>query len=253
MTPKTLPAVSPQTLALFSTTDANPGAAEQEAAAKIAPCRRGPDQAGAGAHALSREMSLFEIDEALSLLMDSAVEAATENNGEIPAELQQALLDYCEAFGQKVDNIARYIRSQEFEARNASAEIARLEERKAAAEHRVERLKRLVKFFMQRRNIRSMKGVLNTISLRQNSQDSLILTDTSQLPAEFWRVAVVLNDAEWRDLLSHLPQGHGFRERFENSQVLKREPDNARVRAALAGGATLVGAELKRGDHVRLT
>jgi hypothetical protein len=66
---------------------------------------------------LSRSMSLFEIDESLSALMESAVEAAAENNGEIPAKLHQALVDYCEAFGQKVDNMARYIRSQEFEAK----------------------------------------------------------------------------------------------------------------------------------------
>ena len=253
MTPKRSPALSPETLALFSTTELHPEAAEQRLAGTNGPCRPGSDEAGARPHALSREMSLFQIDEALSVLMDSALERATENNGEIPAELEQALLDYCEAFGKKVDNIARYIRSQEFEAENASSEIARLEQRKAAAEHRVERLKGLVKFFMQSREIRSMKGVLNTISLRRNSQDSLILTDTSRLPAEFWRVAVVLNGAEWRELLSHLPRDHAFRERFDNAQVLKHEPDNARIRAALAGGTTLVGAELKRGDHVRLT
>lgn len=140
--------------------------------------------------------------------MDSAVEAAAENNGEVPPELQKALLDYCEAFGQKVDNIARYIRSQEFEAKNAKAEIERLEQRRAAAEHRGERLKGIVKFFMESRNIRSMKGSLNAIWLRKNSQDSLILRDTTKLPAEFWRVALVLNAAEWQELVSHLPQDH---------------------------------------------
>jgi len=128
---------------------------------------------------LSCSMSLFEIDESLSALMESDVEAAIENNNEIPAEMHQALLDYCETFGEKVDNVARYIRSLEFEARNAKTEIDRLEQRKAAAEHRVERMKGLLKYFMESRNIRSMKGGLNTISLRKNSQDSLVLNDTS--------------------------------------------------------------------------
>jgi cob(I)alamin adenosyltransferase len=94
------------------------------------------------------------IDELLSALMESAVEAAAEGNGEIPDELQQALFDYCEAFGQKVDNIAWYIRSHEFEAKNAKAEIERLEQRKASAEHRVTRLKALLKFFMESRKVR---------------------------------------------------------------------------------------------------
>jgi hypothetical protein len=58
-------------------------------------------------------MSLFQLDETLSLLMESATEEAPANNGEIPDELRQALLDYCEAFGTKVDNIANYIKAQE--------------------------------------------------------------------------------------------------------------------------------------------
>ena len=51
---------------------------------------------------LSKEMSLFDLDESLCLLLDSALEAAEENNGEIPPEIQQAILTYCEAFGEKL-------------------------------------------------------------------------------------------------------------------------------------------------------
>ena len=74
---------------------------------------------------LASEMSLFQLDETLSLLMESATEEATDGNGEIPDELRQALLDYCAAFGAKVDNIANYIKAQEGEARNAKVEIER--------------------------------------------------------------------------------------------------------------------------------
>lgn len=89
---------------------------------------------------LASEMTLFEIDESLSLLMESAAEAGTANNGDVPEELCQALLDYCEAFGTKVDNIANYVKSQECEARNAKIEIDRLQSRQAAAANKVERL-----------------------------------------------------------------------------------------------------------------
>ena len=78
---------------------------------------------------LASDMTLFELDETLCLLMESATEAAEESNGEIPDELQGALLDYCEAFGVKVDNIANYIKSQENDARNARREIDRLQSR----------------------------------------------------------------------------------------------------------------------------
>ena len=64
-----------------------------------------PETTGTGESAprdLSKAMSLFELDESLRLLLDSDFEAAEENNGEIPQELQQALLNYCEGFGEKV-------------------------------------------------------------------------------------------------------------------------------------------------------
>jgi len=206
-----------------------------------------------GGEARSGKMSLFDLDEALCVLMDSAVEAAEANSGEIPLELQQVLLDYCETFGQKVDNIARYIRSQEFEAANAESEIERLKRRKAAAENRVTRLKSILKFFMRARGIRSLKGRLNTISLRKNSQDSLILTDITKLPSDFLRASLTMSDREWQNVLSHLPEQHVVRVRFENAEAIRREADTGRLRTALATGNVIEGAELRREHHVRIT
>jgi len=59
----------------------------------------------------------------------------------------------------------------------AGIEAERCSRRKARADSAVERLKGLLKFFMQSRQIRSMKRLLNTISLRKNSQDSLLFPD----------------------------------------------------------------------------
>ena len=87
------------------------------------------------------------------------------------------------SFGEKVDNIARYIHAQEAVTAIAGNEAERYSQRKARAENAVVRLKGLLKFFMQSRQIRSMKGQLNTISLRKNSQDSLLFPDLTSLPA----------------------------------------------------------------------
>ena len=207
------------------------------------------------AQTLASEMTLLEIDESLSLLMESATEAAADNNGEVPEELRQALLDYCEAFGAKVDNIANYIKSQEFEARNAKTEIDRLQSRQAAAENKVERLKGLLKYFMESRGLRSMKGRLNTISLRRNSQDSLIMESVDRIPSEYCRTSITLSLPELEELLRHLPGEHSFRARLtpDSNGLLRREPDNAKLRSALATGVPVEGAELRRGQHVRLT
>jgi hypothetical protein len=200
-------------------------------------------------------MTLFELDEALSLLMESAIEATAENNGELPDELRQALLDYCEAFGTKVDNIANYIKSQEYEARNAKSEIDRLQARQAAAENKVERLKGLLKYFMESHGIPSMKGRLNTISLRKNSQDSLVVDRPDTIPSEYWRISATIALPEWQELLNHLPEEHPLRARLasDGNGMVKREPDNAKLRTALASGVTVQGAQLRRGRHVRLT
>jgi hypothetical protein len=204
---------------------------------------------------LASEMTLLEIDESLSLLMESATEAAADNNGEMPDELRQALLDYCEAFGTKVDNIANYIKSQEFEARNAKTEIDRLQSRQAAAENKVERLKGLLKYFLESRGLRSMKGRLNTFSLRKNSQDSLIVDSAERIPSEYCRVSITLPLPELEELLQHLPEQHGLRARLtpDSNGFLRREPDNTKLRSALAAGIPVQGAELRRGQHVRLT
>ncbi len=203
---------------------------------------------------LASEMTLFALDESLSLLMESATEMAAENNGEIPDDLRQALLDYFDAFGTKVDNIANYIKSQENEARNAKVEIDRLRSRLAAAENRVDRLKGLLKYFMETRNLRSMKGRLNTISLRKNSQDSLIVDRPDAVPAEYWRVSLTIGAPELQELLDHLPEQHNLRARLTagDPAAVQREPDNSKLRSALASGATIQGAELRRGQHVRL-
>ena len=202
---------------------------------------------------LSKEMSLFDLDESLCLLLDSALEAAEENNGEIPPELQQAILTYCEAFGEKVDNIARYIRAQEAVIAIAAAEAERYSLRKSRAEHVVARLKGLLKFFMDSRNIRAMKGRLSTISLRKNSQDSLLVPDATAIPVEYCRISLTINAADWNDALRYLPHDHPVRARFGNPETVKTEPDNVRIRAALVAGTVVAGAELKRGEHVRLT
>src|SRR6516225_6637989 len=179
---------------------------------------------------ISKAMSLFELDESLRLLLDSAWEAAEENGGEIPQELQEALLNYCEAFGEKVDNFARHIHAQEAVIAIAGTEAERYSQRKARAENAVARLKGLLKYFMDSRQIRSMKGRLNTISLRKNSQDSLLVSDPTRLPDEYFRVFLSMNAAEWNDALQYLPEEHPVRVRFGNPDSVKREPDNARIR-----------------------
>jgi hypothetical protein len=62
-----------------------------------------------------------------------------------------------------------------------------------------------------------------------------------------------MSTAEWNDAVRYLPENHPVRVRFGKPNALKREPDNARIRDALGAGIAVKGAELKRGEHIRLT
>ena len=104
---------------------------------------------------LARDMSLFEIDEALALLVESAQEAAAANGGEISEELQAALGEYIEAFGEKVDRIAGYLKAQVAFAELAKKEEERLRTRRNVAENRVKRLKTFLCFWMVARGVSS--------------------------------------------------------------------------------------------------
>lgn len=96
---------------------------------------------------------------------------------------------------------------------------------------------------------------LNTISLRRNSQDSLVVDRLNTIPSEYWRVLVTIGAPEWRELLNYLPEDHPLRVRLATDGDLfaKREPDNPELRSALASGISIEGAKLRRGHHVRLT
>jgi len=62
-----------------------------------------------------------------------------------------------------------------------------------------------------------------------------------------------MSAAEWNDAVRYLSEDHPVRLRFGNPDALKREPDNTRIRDAIGSGIALKGAELKRGEHIRLT
>ena len=87
----------------------------------------------------ARSMSLFEIDEALDLLIHGAEEEAEANSGQVPEQLKTAIMEYFEAHLRKVDRIAAYIRAQDAEAQIAAREIERLQARQKAAKNRADR------------------------------------------------------------------------------------------------------------------
>jgi hypothetical protein len=91
--------------------------------------------------------------------------------------------------------------------------------------------------------------------IRNNSQDSLVVNQPDAIPSEYWRVSLTIGLAEWQNLLNSLPEQHELRGRFGSGFAgsIMPAPDNAKLRSALASGGEIQGAELRRGQHIRLT
>jgi hypothetical protein len=203
------------------------------------------------ARELARGLSLFEIDQALAMLIESAQEEAAANSGELSEELKTALADYVEAFGEKVDRIANYLKAQESFADLARREAARLEARRKAAENRVKGLKTFLCFFMASHELKRLQGPLNTITLANNSAESLVLDEAAHVPDVFHRVFAEFTWNEWEEIMAALPDGL-LRERLARGNGVRRELDRARLAEALKAGVTVAGARLVRGQHVRI-
>jgi hypothetical protein len=150
------------------------------------------------------------------------------------------LLNYCEALGEKVDSIARYIHAQEA-VNIARTEAERFSPRKATAENAVVRLKCLLP------NPLDETPLAHDFAAQE--QPRLAAGFGSNKASGRALPSVSLHErSRVSDAVQHLPEQHPVRARFGNPDAVKREPDNARIREATGARIALEGAELKRGS-----
>ena len=194
--------------------------------------------------------SLFDLDERLVELLDSADEAAEV--GEIPPDLLQAINDYLEAFQTKVDRIAGYWRWQESIAAICGEEAERLSARKRAAERRVNRLKEMLLAFMMPRGLRKLEGEKYSIGLQTNSMPSLVIDDPLQVAECFFQKTLRFTKTELQEVVYQLADGQ-LRQRLEAALMASGwDVDVSAVRFAITNGSNVSGARLVKGHHVRL-
>ena len=205
------------------------------------------------AEEVAKGLSMFEIDEGLEALVEAAEQEAEANNGEISESIKNALATYAEAFGYKVDRIANYLKAQKAESELAQREAERFQARHKAAENREKRLKQMLVWFMISRNTQKLRGALNTISLQANSAPSLVIQETTHIPASFYRAKVELTWPEWREIVESLPPSP-LRDRLGDAEgrTVQKELQRGILSDALARGEAIAGVSLVKGSHVRL-
>jgi len=202
---------------------------------------------------VAKGQSIFGIDESLAALVEAAEADAEANNGEVSEPIKEALVTYAEALGYKVDRIADFLKAQKAEAEIAQREGERFQARHKAAENREKRLKQMLVWFMLTRNVQKLRGELNTICLQANSAPSLVINETTHIPASFYRARIEITWPEWVEVLEALPQGP-LRDRLTNGEgkFVQKELQRGILSDALARGEVIIGVSLVKGSHVRL-
>jgi hypothetical protein len=144
---------------------------------------------------LAKAFTLFQIEESLMLLAESA-----EEEGFTP-EIETALTAYLEGAVEKRDRVAEFIHFCEAMAELAKAEVKRLQARQKHFEATAERVSSMVLHVLDWLRVKQLEGRTNTLKKRK-CPPSVNVFDEQKIPAEYKRVTVTLPLPQWQELLA---------------------------------------------------
>ena len=107
---------------------------------------------------IAEASSLFEIDMELDGLLEE-IEEQIESEGQASEDLVARFQQFCEAHGEKVDRIGRFVRMMEAREQFCRSESARLADRARAAAGKVERTKNMVLYYLLSRDLKKIEGL----------------------------------------------------------------------------------------------
>lgn len=192
--------------------------------------------------------SLFEIDMELDALLEE-IEEQVESEGQASEELVARFQQYCEAHGEKVDRIGRFVRMMEAREQFCRGEAARLGDRARAAANKIERTKNMVLYYLLSRDLKKIEGQQFTLRAQKNSQDSVKITDEAALPLCYCRIDARIDGGVWQTVLSLLPDQLAL---ALMSSVQEKRPNAEAIKMAAMQDGQVPGTEIRRGSHLRV-
>jgi hypothetical protein len=198
---------------------------------------------------IAQEYSLFEIDEELDFLLEQ-VEEQMEENGEPSAELLDRFQQFCAAHGEKADRIGRFLRMMEARAEYCRGEVARLQERARSCDRKMIQTKNMVLYYLKSRDLKKIEGREFTLRIQKNSQDSVRFTDETQVPMCYRSVVARIEGTLWEALIACVPAELA---RHLLVSVQDAPPNNEAIKQAVRDQVCVPGAQVYRGDHLRLS
>ena len=197
---------------------------------------------------IAEAISLFEIDVELDGLLEE-IEGQVESEGQAAEGLIARFQQFCEAHGEKVDRIGRFVRIMEAREQYCRSESARLADRARATAGKVERTKNMVLYYLLSRDLKKIEGYQFTLRAQKNGQDSVRITDQAVVPKCYCRIEARIDGVIWETVLSLLPDE--LAKNLESS-IQETRPDNDAIKAAVAQNEVVPGAEVRRGTHLRV-
>jgi Siphovirus Gp157 len=197
---------------------------------------------------IAEASSLFEIDMELDGLLEE-IEGQVESEGQAAEDLAARFQQFCEAHGEKVDRIGRFVRIMEFREQYCRSESSRLADRARAAAGKVERTKNMVLYYLLSRDLKKIEGYQFTLRAQKNSQDSVRITDEAAVPKCYCRIEARIDGVVWETILSMLPEELA---RSLELSVQETRPNSDAIKAAAMRNEQVPGAEVRRGSHLRV-
>ena len=197
---------------------------------------------------LAQDYSLFEIDRELDTLLDE-IEEEIENRSEASTELLDRFQQFCEAHGEKADRIGRFLRMMEARVQYCRGEANRLQERARASERKATQTKYMVMYYLKSRDLKKIEGREFTLRIQRNSQDSVRFTDETLVPMRYRTVAARLDGTLWERLIETVPEDL---KRPLVTSIQEAAPSNEAIKNAVQNQISVPGAEVYRGDHLRV-
>jgi hypothetical protein len=197
---------------------------------------------------IAEASSLFEIDAELDGLLEE-IEGQVESEGQAAEDLVARFQQFCEAHGEKVDRIGRFVRIMEAREQFCRSEATRLSDRARAAAGKVERTKNMVLYYLLSRDLKKIEGYQFTLRAQKNSQDSVRITDEAAVPKSYCRIDARIDGVLWETVRSLLPDELS---KSLESSVKDTRPDADAITAAMLRNEQVSGVEVRRGSHLRV-
>jgi hypothetical protein len=198
--------------------------------------------------AIAEAHSLFEIDVELDELLEE-IEEQIGCEGQASEDVMTRFQQFCEAHGEKVDRIGRFLRMMEAREQYCRSEATRLGDRARASASKIERTRNMVLYYLLSRNLRKIEGHQFTLRAQKNSQDSVRITDESAVPKSYCRIDARIDGVLWETVLSLLPDELS---RSLESSVQETRPNADAIKAAAMRNEHVPGTEVRRGSHLRV-